>query len=294
MLSSRLRTAVVSGLTAVAVLSGYLVIGAHVAPTVERQSVTWVTAAQEVPDFTVRMKRDMGFVAAGAALVSVHGKGPDRTLGRCTIGSPWRTPDGTVGYVTAGHCGDEGDDITVLTGDYFTRAGSVAKSIPPHVVDVAFVAADPVSVLAPAPVVRSSGGSTQILRKRDVPITSFGDALVGDKVCAVGTSSGTTCDWTVVDTDRTMHAGAHLYRGVFATGYGDQCIVKGDSGGPVFALKDGQARLVGLVSALSNKPAPEADDATYRCGLLIAPVSAIKREIGGKPLLATVVAKSAP
>ncbi|GAA1013869.1 hypothetical protein GCM10009551_100810 [Nocardiopsis tropica] len=143
----------------------------------------------------------------------------------CTLGVMALTPDGRRVGVTAGHCGNAGQTVAVpVPGRDRTIAevGKVEKSAAPR------ISADDRVVDPNEPdwaTLSFKPGVPLVNRQGTVQPRTVGRAVVGDKVCRQGRTTGWQCG-SVIDV-----AGNRILSDVRSD--------HGDSGGPLVRLNDG-------------------------------------------------------
>jgi streptogrisin C len=130
---------------------------------------------------------------------------------RCSIGFSV-----TTGFVTAGHCGEEG---TATTGFNNEAQGTVEFSVFPGNADMGFVAVN--DDWTPRPVVNDFNGN-------ELPVAGNTEAPVGAAICRSGSTTGTFCG-TVLAKNQTVQYPEGTVTGLTRT---DVCAEGGDSGGP--------------------------------------------------------------
>ncbi|MEV0897380.1 S1 family peptidase [Actinoplanes sp. NPDC049802] len=130
---------------------------------------------------------------------------------RCSIGFSV-----TTGFVTAGHCGEEG---TATTGFNNQAQGTVEFSVFPGEADMGFVAVN--GQWTPRPVVNDFQGN-------ELPVAGNTEAPVGAAVCRSGSTTGTFCG-TILAKNQTVRYPEGAVTGLTRT---DVCAEGGDSGGP--------------------------------------------------------------
>ncbi|WP_433791727.1 S1 family peptidase [Actinoplanes sp. CA-252034] len=130
---------------------------------------------------------------------------------RCSIGFSV-----TTGFVTAGHCGEEG---TATTGFNNQAQGTVEFSVFPGNADMGFVAVN--DDWDPRPVVNDFNGN-------ELPVAGNTEAPVGAAICRSGSTTGTFCG-TVLAKNQTVQYPEGTVTGLTRT---DVCAEGGDSGGP--------------------------------------------------------------
>jgi streptogrisin D len=153
---------------------------------------------------------------------------------RCSLGFNVVTEDGSPGFLTAGHCGVAADQWSD-TADGLPIA-TVQDAVFPGEGDFALLTYDdPLTQAASAVDV---GGQL-------VEITSAEDAVVGEQVFRMGSTTG-LFDGQVVGLDATVNYAEGTVTGLIQT---TVCAEPGDSGGPLFT-EDGAA--IGLTSGGSG------------------------------------------
>lgn len=171
-------------------------------------------------------------------LTSVTGPAPGREFRNvdkeltCTFGFK-ATRGGDTGYLTAGHCGDVGDTITIKTPTGTREVGEVTWSLgsPQNGAeyDLAFISIRP-TVVTSAVVERASRSPQGTMTRENM-------ILANPDLCKVGPKSGDTCG-TVTPADishRTVSFDAES--------------IHGDSGSPVFAqTRAGEVVAIGILS----------------------------------------------
>ncbi|BBH64279.1 hypothetical protein ACTI_09640 [Actinoplanes sp. OR16] len=157
-----------------------------------------ISKAQPKPLFDVR-GADPYFIAIGGGQA------------RCSIGF---SVEG--GFVTAGHCGEEG---TQTTGFNNEAQGTVEASIFPGEADMGFVAVN--GDWTPRPVVNDFNGN-------ELPVAGNTEAPVGAAICRSGSTTGTFCG-TILAKNQTVRYPEGAVTGLTRT---DVCAEGGDSGGP--------------------------------------------------------------
>ena len=130
---------------------------------------------------------------------------------RCSIGF---SVEG--GFVTAGHCGAEGD---TTTGFNDQAQGTVRASVFPGSADMGFVEVN--GNWTPRAVVNDFGGN-------ELPVAGNTEAPVGAAVCRSGSTTGTFCG-TILAKNQTVNYPEGAVTGLTRT---DVCAEGGDSGGP--------------------------------------------------------------
>ncbi|GAA4948376.1 S1 family peptidase [Actinoplanes utahensis] len=130
---------------------------------------------------------------------------------RCSIGFSV-----TTGFVTAGHCGEEG---TATTGFNNQAQGTVEFSVFPGAADMGFVAVN--GNWTPRPVVNDFKGN-------ELPVAGNTEAPVGAAICRSGSTTGTFCG-TVLAKNQTVRYPEGAVTGLTRT---NVCAEGGDSGGP--------------------------------------------------------------
>jgi streptogrisin C len=157
-----------------------------------------VSKAQPKPLFDVR-GADPYFIALGGGQA------------RCSIGF---SVEG--GFVTAGHCGAEGD---ATTGFNDQAQGTVRASVFPGSADMGFVEVN--GNWTPRAVVNDFRGN-------ELPVAGNTEAPVGAAVCRSGSTTGTFCG-TILAKNQTVNYPEGAVTGLTRT---DVCAEGGDSGGP--------------------------------------------------------------
>ncbi|VDR38350.1 Trypsin [Tsukamurella paurometabola] len=173
----------------------------------------------------------------------------------CTVGVVAERPDGRRVAVTAGHCGEPGQQVGARAAgvDGFVRVGAVAKSVAPRSrVDPKTGESYVVDALAAdwAVVDLSPRVSTRVARG-PVRQTVVGVARVGDRVCQQGITSGWRCGSVLA-----------VKGALFATDIKSR---PGDSGGPVMRLADGAA--LGIASRGTGDDVSAGEQVTIYTGL---------------------------
>ena len=130
--------------------------------------------------------------------------------GRCSVGF---SVEG--GFVTAGHCGQPGSEVT--GSDQATAMGQFEGSSFPGD-DYAWVSTN--DSWTPSPVVNGYGNG-------DVTVTGSQEAAVGASICRSGSTTGWHCG-TVQALDQTVNYSEGTVTGLTQT---DACAEPGDSGG---------------------------------------------------------------
>jgi streptogrisin C len=130
---------------------------------------------------------------------------------RCSVGFSV-----TVGFVTAGHCGQPGSKTATTTGQ---AQGTFTASQFPGSGDFALVTVN--GGFTPQPVVNDFNGGT-------VPVAGSQVAPVGASVCRSGSTSGTHCG-VIQALNQTVNYPEGTVTGLTQT---DVCAEPGDSGGP--------------------------------------------------------------
>lgn len=245
-----------------------------------------VTASAGIPSM---FGRDNAGVVPGARFGVVTADGT--LTGLCTVGVPWRTADGQVGFVTAGHCfplgapqrdaftfTDDGDQVQLSS-----FLGTVTFSTMPQtsaVGDVAFVATDrhpsTMMFVGERPDVRSV-----VPLYADVTLPQVDEVL-----CASGVTTGETCGWRVLDVDSsvTNEDGTVVGRQVMTVKEG-QCSAPGDSGGVVYRrTPHGTAVAVGIVASVSGGDGDFWGGRLDPCRLSFTPLTVAAEHLGGHPL----------
>ncbi|WP_430783856.1 S1 family peptidase [Actinoplanes sp. G11-F43] len=131
---------------------------------------------------------------------------------RCSIGF---SVEG--GFVTAGHCGEEGTATTDPDG---VAQGTVELSVFPGTADMGFVATND-NFTPTATVVNDINGDV-------LPVGGNTEAPVGAAVCRSGSTTGTFCG-TILAKNQTVRYPEGAVTGLTRT---DVCAEGGDSGGP--------------------------------------------------------------
>lgn len=131
---------------------------------------------------------------------------------RCSIGF---SVEG--GFVTAGHCGEEGTATTDPNG---TAQGTVELSVFPGNADMGFVATNDDFTPTPAVVTDING--------EELPVAGNTEAPVGAAICRSGSTTGTFCG-TILAKNQTVQYPEGQVTGLTRT---DVCAEGGDSGGP--------------------------------------------------------------
>ncbi|HWS31137.1 MAG TPA: S1 family peptidase, partial [Actinoplanes sp.] len=150
-------------------------------------------------------------------LIDVRGADPyfinlDGGQARCSIGF---SVEG--GFVTAGHCGEEGTETTDPDG---VAQGTVELSVFPGTADMGFVATNG-NFTPTATVVNDIDGDV-------VPVAGNTEAPVGAAICRSGSTTGTFCG-TILAKNQTVQYPEGQVTGLTRT---DVCAEGGDSGGP--------------------------------------------------------------
>ncbi|GGK90530.1 S1 family peptidase [Mangrovihabitans endophyticus] len=130
---------------------------------------------------------------------------------RCSIGFAV-----TTGFVTAGHCGEPGDQTS---GFNQQAQGTVEASVFPGDADMGFVQVN--GDWTPQPVVNDFRGN-------ELPVAGSTEAPVGAAVCRSGSTTGTFCG-TILAKNQTVRYPEGAVTGLTRT---DVCAEGGDSGGP--------------------------------------------------------------
>lgn len=164
----------------------------------------------------------------------------DGTASVCSLGVPWTSAKGDVGWLTAAHC------FSKLGQTVFGSLGPIGTGeVSGTLVDASFVKAKDSKLVRPELVI--NGVTT--------PIVDVAPARVGDSLCVIGTTSGLTCGWEVISEKDTVEVeNDRNVIGAVALGRGSECASKGDSGGLVFTLDDDKVTAVGTVVAVRNTP----------------------------------------
>jgi streptogrisin C len=157
-----------------------------------------VSRARPKPLFDVR-GADPYFIALGGGQA------------RCSIGFSVQG-----GFVTAGHCGAEGDTTTGFNNQ---AQGTVRASVFPGSADMGFVEVN--GNWTPRPVVNDFRGN-------ELPVAGSTEAPVGAAVCRSGSTTGTFCG-TVLARNQTVNYPEGAVTGLTRT---NVCAEGGDSGGP--------------------------------------------------------------
>ena len=162
---------------------------------------------------------DMDAVAVKTAprakpLADVRGADPYiiNNNARCSIGFAVQG-----GFVTAGHCGVEGDTTTDINGG---AQGTVQASVFPGDADMGFVAVDAGFADELLPVVNDFDGNL-------LPVAGNTEAPVGAPVCRSGSTTGTFCG-VIQAKNQTVNYPEGAVTGLTQT---DVCAEGGDSGG---------------------------------------------------------------
>ena len=137
----------------------------------------------------------------------------DGGVARCSIGF---SVDG--GFVTAGHCGTEGDQ-TFVDQNGNTALGTVEASVFPGNADMGFVKTE--AGFTPQPVVNDFNGN-------ELPVAGSTEAPVGAAICRSGSTTGTHCG-TILAKNQTVNYPEGTVTGLTRT---NVCAEGGDSGGP--------------------------------------------------------------
>ncbi|HYN96301.1 MAG TPA: S1 family peptidase [Pilimelia sp.] len=158
---------------------------------------------------------------------------------RCSVGFAV-----TGGFVSAGHCGEEGSEVTGLGGVVGPQqAVFEASSFPED--DFSFVATD--DTVTPVGEATAEEGE-QGANLGPVPVNGAQEAPIGAAVCKFGSTTGVTCgeitalDVTVRFNDPTDGAGVVAVNGLIGT---DVCAEPGDSGGSLLAGDQAQGVVSG-------------------------------------------------
>jgi streptogrisin C len=157
-----------------------------------------VSRARPKPLFDVR-GADPYFIALGGGQA------------RCSIGFSVQG-----GFVTAGHCGAEGDTTTGFNNQ---AQGTVRASVFPGSADMGFVEVN--GNWTPRPVVNDFRGN-------ELPVAGSTEAPVGAAVCRSGSTTGTFCG-TILAKNQTVNYPEGAVTGLTRT---NVCAEGGDSGGP--------------------------------------------------------------
>ncbi|MFJ6656649.1 S1 family peptidase [Streptomyces sp. NPDC091377] len=174
---------------------------------------------------------------------------------RCSVGFNVTANDGTPAFLTAGHCGEVGEQWSETLGD--APVATVEQSVFPGTGDHALVTYDDPGTQAPSEV---------DLGDRTVPITQAADAVVGQPVFRMGSTTG-LFDGQVLGLNATVNYPEGTVTGLIQT---DVCAEPGDSGGSLFT-REGHA--VGLTSGGSG-------DCTAGGETFFQPVTAALAEVG--------------
>lgn len=174
-----------------------------------QQAAQTLLARAGVPAGAARVVQDD---AAPRTLADVRGGDPyiiDQRA-RCSVGFSV-----SVGFVTAGHCGQPGSKTSSSTGQ---AQGTFTASQFPGSGDFALVTVN--ASFTPQPVVNDFNGGT-------VPVAGVQQAPVGASVCRSGSTSGTHCG-TIQALNQTVNYPEGTVTGLTRT---NVCAEPGDSGG---------------------------------------------------------------
>ncbi|GFJ88460.1 S1 family peptidase [Phytohabitans rumicis] len=151
------------------------------------------------------------------------------------------------GFVSAGHCGDEGDATATEVGQELVAQGQFqASSFPGN--DFSFVATG--DGITPVGEVNSFGGENAGAADRGEPLPVAGsqEAVVGTSVCKFGSTTGASCGEiqalgvTVRFADPEDGIGTVAVGGLIGT---NVCAEPGDSGGSLLAGDQAQGVVSG-------------------------------------------------
>jgi streptogrisin C len=144
------------------------------------------------------------------------------------------------GFVSAGHCGEEGSTTTGPVGDEEVAQGTFQASTFPES-DFSFVATN--EQWTPVGEVNSFGAADG-----NLPVAGSEEAPIGTSVCKFGSTSGASCgviqalDVTVNFVDPEDPSGFVTVSGMIQT---DVCAEPGDSGGSLLAGDQAQGVVSG-------------------------------------------------
>ncbi|GIH08297.1 hypothetical protein Rhe02_63640 [Rhizocola hellebori] len=185
----------------------------------------------------------------------------------CSSGFPW-VYNGTYAMLTAGHCAPTGGELETplrqigyvaertrenwddLRGTQLFPGESVYRG------DVALIANTANGSVDPR-IYRGPAGSSTSAAINDM---WSGRATPGDQYCTGGRMAGESCGWTVVEpgVEGTYKNGEKFYNLVFGWRQGPNCVIKGDSGGPVYTVRsDGKVAAKGITSGGTTESAAE-------------------------------------
>jgi streptogrisin C len=150
------------------------------------------------------------------------------------------------GFVSAGHCGQQGDTTAALSAGALQNQGAFAASSFPDN-DFSFVKTD--AAFTPTGEVESFNGQNKPIEGgQPLPVAGSTEAPVGTAVCKFGSTTGASCgvvqalNATVQFADPEGGAGQVTVNGLTQT---DACAEGGDSGGPFLAGDQAQGTVSG-------------------------------------------------
>ncbi|GGK17292.1 hypothetical protein GCM10010124_07290 [Pilimelia terevasa] len=178
------------------------------APGQENRARRWALK-NGAPADSVRITRS---TVRPRPLVDVRGADPFlvNNLGRCSVGFAVRG-----GFVSAGHCGQDGAKTSAGAEDAF-QGTFAASSFPGD--DYSFVRT--ASTFTPTSAVATERGDINVTGSREMP--------VGASVCRSGSTTGTRCG-LILAKNATVNYAEGAVTGLTQT---DVCAEPGDSGGP--------------------------------------------------------------
>ncbi|GAB3817484.1 S1 family peptidase [Micromonospora zhanjiangensis] len=150
------------------------------------------------------------------------------------------------GFLSAGHCGQQGDTTAALSGGALRNQGVFVESTFPEN-DFSFVKTE--AAFTPVAEVESFNGQTRPVEGgQPLPVAGSTEAPVGTAVCKFGSTTGASCgtvqalNATVQFADPAGGAGTVTVNGLTQT---DACAEGGDSGGPFLAGDQAQGTVSG-------------------------------------------------
>lgn len=178
----------------------------------------------------------------GGVKISIDG-GTD-----CSVG--FKAKDGnTTGFITAGHCGEVDSDVKFPNSD--DKIGEVTKD--------GFTVGDTMTFCDCLFVEMTEDVTVDNLIFANVTVNGIGTPLFMDPVYLVGFASGEfTGD--IVATDYGVSIDGMLHQDHLRI---DSAPNAGDSGGPIYKLVNGEAKLLGFISAVQASQYTIASPTTY-------------------------------
>lgn len=139
---------------------------------------------------------------------------------RCSVGFPIRSggfPAGTVGFVTAGHCGTPSSTVAGFNGVALGRV--IQSNFPGN--DFGWVRTDGPSEWVPQPWVNNYAGGNAI-------VSGVQEAAIGSSVCRSGSTTGWRCGTILGKNETVVYRDGSAVTGLTRT---NACAEGGDSGG---------------------------------------------------------------